>query len=290
MNLVSIIIPTFNRAEKIKDTINSVLSQDYSKIEIIIIDDGSTDGTDLVVEKIVNENWSSGKVVRYISKINEGACVARNIGMMEALGSYIMFLDSDDIIHPNCVSAQVSHIEQSNSQCAICDFECVDETGNLIRSFANNIKPIDFIATLRSPSISTVMMRRNSIPPGLQWNKNLKRIQDMDFMYKYFSCVKKYVHVNKFLFQYVTHGGERITDSYSKGFQYNELRRSFRDFVHYNSSALSEDPKALKRLYFKALRRHQLRSFLFRITPRFIKEFIKKFCLNNPYLCKRLPD
>ena len=227
-------------------------------------------------------------MIRYIHKKNEGACVARNIGMMEAIGSYIMFLDSDDRIYPNLVSTQVSQIEQSLSECSICDFECIDDARNKITSFSNNINPHDFIRTLRSPSISTVLIRRSSIPPGLQWNVNLSRIQDMDFMYKYFSCVKKHVHVDKILFQYITHSGERITDSYSKGYPYYELRKSFRDFLFYNGPHITTDPKMLMRSYFKALRRHQLKNILFRISPRSIKNIVKKFCLNHSDICKKI--
>ena len=91
--MVSIIIPTYNRADKLKAAIMSVLNQTYCDLELIIVDDGSTDDTKNVVANIDDNR------LRYVYQKNAGACVARNNGIEEAHGDYIAFHDSDDVWH-----------------------------------------------------------------------------------------------------------------------------------------------------------------------------------------------
>jgi glycosyltransferase involved in cell wall biosynthesis len=110
--LFSVIIPTYNRAHCICDTLNSVAKQTYSRIEIIVIDDGSTDNTEEVIEQWRGSTHHSlenahstqikteSRTLRYIKQSNGGASVARNRGLQEITGEYIQFLDSDDRLHP----------------------------------------------------------------------------------------------------------------------------------------------------------------------------------------------
>jgi len=91
----SIVIPTYNRAVMIKTTIEAVLGQEYSNFEIIVVDDGSTDNTEAVVNSI------SDSRIRYYKKENEERGAARNYGANLAKGEYINFVDSDDITYPN---------------------------------------------------------------------------------------------------------------------------------------------------------------------------------------------
>ena len=93
--LFSIIIPTYNRASLIKETINSVLLQDYPNFEIIIVDDGSTDDTENIVKSIEDSR------INYHKKTNAERGAARNFGIKLAKGEYITFLDSDDILYVN---------------------------------------------------------------------------------------------------------------------------------------------------------------------------------------------
>ncbi len=99
--LFSIIIPTYNRADFIGKTINSVLNQTYKNFEIIVIDDGSTDNTREVVNNIKDER------IHYYKKENEERAAARNFGVKKAKGEYVTFLDSDDLFYEN-------HLEEAN--------------------------------------------------------------------------------------------------------------------------------------------------------------------------------
>ena len=104
--LVSVIIPTFNRAYIIHKAIESVLAQTYQKIEIIVVDDGSEDNTDEVI--------GNYKQVIYIKKQHEGQSEARNAGLTIAKGKYIASLDSDDVWKENYLSAAMGYICQHN--------------------------------------------------------------------------------------------------------------------------------------------------------------------------------
>ena len=104
--MVSIIIPTYNRENVIKRAVNSVLRQSYSAYEVIIVDDGSTDGTEDVVASIEDPR------IRYIAlKENQGVAHARNVGIREARYEYIAFLDSDDEWLPNKLKRQMKKMQ-----------------------------------------------------------------------------------------------------------------------------------------------------------------------------------
>lgn len=102
--LVSVIIPTFNRADYLVEAIESVLAQSYRPIEIIVVDDGSTDGTAEAISRL-------GDTVRYMWQPNQGASVARNTGIALAQGDLLAFLDSDDLWEPEKLTWQVAALE-----------------------------------------------------------------------------------------------------------------------------------------------------------------------------------
>lgn len=93
--MFSIIIPTYNRAKFIEKTIQSVLNQDFQDFEIIIVDDGSTDDTGIIVKKIPDPR------IKYFYKVNEERGVARNYGAIRSKGDFVTFLDSDDLLYKN---------------------------------------------------------------------------------------------------------------------------------------------------------------------------------------------
>lgn len=98
--LFSVILPTYNRAERLVRTVNSILKQKFDDFEVIIVDDGSTDNT----LASVADNFGKEKKVTYFRKKNEERSVARNFGMAKANGDYLVFFDSDDLMHENHLS------------------------------------------------------------------------------------------------------------------------------------------------------------------------------------------
>ncbi len=110
--LVSIVIPTFNRAGKIKASINKALSQNYPNIEIIVVDDGSADETESVVTAFAREE----KRIRYFRIPNSGISAARNKGAIEARGEFITFIDDDDELLPSYLEAVVPKIRAGSDK------------------------------------------------------------------------------------------------------------------------------------------------------------------------------
>jgi glycosyltransferase involved in cell wall biosynthesis len=106
--LVSVIVPTYNRAHYLGDAMDSVFAQSYRPIELIVVDDGSRDDTAKVVERWRQEHaGDAGFRLRYFYQDNSGAPAARNLGLIESHGEFIQFLDSDDVLHPSKLRLQV---------------------------------------------------------------------------------------------------------------------------------------------------------------------------------------
>ena len=101
---VTVVIPVYNTKKYLEECVLSVIEQTYHNIEILLVDDGSTDGSDLLCDLLANTD----ERIRVIHKDNGGAASARNIGIDEALGEYIMFLDSDDWLDVNAIEVLVN--------------------------------------------------------------------------------------------------------------------------------------------------------------------------------------
>jgi len=109
--LVSVVMPTYNRRNYIRESLDSVLAQDFSDYEVIVVDDGSTDGTEEEVRPYEGR-------IRYIRQENRGAGAARNVGIRKARGKYIAFMDSDDLSRPYHLKCLSSFLDR-NPECAM---------------------------------------------------------------------------------------------------------------------------------------------------------------------------
>lgn len=126
--MVSIIIPTYNREEYIVRSVQSILQQTYDKYEIIIVDDGSTDHTEQIVRKLAEEE----KRIRYIKlEENQGVSHARNVGIEAAQYDYIAFQDSDDEWLPNKLELQMQLMSESSEETGLvfCRMSGIDRDG-----------------------------------------------------------------------------------------------------------------------------------------------------------------
>ena len=116
---VSVVIPTYNRSDRILPTVASVLAQTASPLEVLIVDDGSTDDTARVCADLPEP-------VRYIKKENGGVASARNVGIREARGEWVAFLDSDDTWDPEKIRLQLEVLEETGAGWSCTDCVCVD--------------------------------------------------------------------------------------------------------------------------------------------------------------------
>ena len=112
--LVSIIIPVYNSAKHVSEAIHSALNQTWKNIEIILVDDGSTDNSLSIIQSFAAED------VKVFYQANKGASAARNRGLKEAHGEFIQYLDADDLISPNKIELQIQMLEQKKDHICTC--------------------------------------------------------------------------------------------------------------------------------------------------------------------------
>ncbi len=127
--LISVIVPVFNTAKYLNRCVDSILNQTYDHIEVILVDDGSTDG---VSGKICDEYSEMDCRIRVIHKNNGGLSSARNAGLDDAKGGYISFIDSDDEIKPDFLQKLYDRIQFDGSDVAFCEFKALTEEGDII--------------------------------------------------------------------------------------------------------------------------------------------------------------
>lgn len=222
MELITIIMPAYNCEKTILKTINSVLKQTYQEFELIIINDGSTDETRKICEKIKD------KRIRLINKQNEGPSSARNTGLCEAKGKYIMFIDADDLYLDSTLETM---IKLMNSK----DYDIV--TGNYVSfnekkvnkkryikfvSFDNkkdNFKYIDYLQKkgLFNTNWNKIYIRRIIEENKIRFDETKAIGEDARFNYEYIRYVNKSSVINDVIYKYyLNEGGLTIKNENTK--------------------------------------------------------------------------
>ena len=159
-DLVSIIIPIYNGEKFLKRTINSILEQSYKNIEIILIDDGSIDSTLKI--------WKEDKRICVYHQENKGVSSARNLGIKNANGDEIIFIDSDDYLNVNMIERLYYYMKKENADISICGVNKVDEKGKLISSIST-----DKIHIMNKSQAIKEILTTRAFGIGL-WNKLIK--------------------------------------------------------------------------------------------------------------------
>ena len=206
---VSVIIPCYNATHTIVNTLNSLERQKYKDFEVIVINDGSADNLDKTIKKY---RFYSSLTINYIEQNNSGVSVARNTGLDNAKGEYIVFLDSDDIYHCNFIAALYQTLKYLNVDTVYCLFSrdirrisieedsfpasCVERlTANeLMCNFMYKPMPMGFWTFIYKRSI----IENNSI----RFTPNAKYGEDLEFTWKYLSHCDNGAAIKKHLYGY----------------------------------------------------------------------------------------
>ncbi len=175
--MVSVIIPTFNRVHVLESALDSVLAQTYSPIEIIVVDDGSTDRTQELLA-------GYGDKIKVFTQTNQGVSAARNLGIRHSKGAFIALLDSDDAWTPDKISRQMTFFSD-NPEALICQTEEIwIRNGRRVNPKVKHKKPSGMIFTpslkLCLVSPSAVMMRRELFDLRGLFNEELIVCEDYD--------------------------------------------------------------------------------------------------------------
>lgn len=179
---VTIAIPVYNVEKYISKTIESILSQTFTSIEILIIDDKGTDNSIQIIQKFI-KGHSRGNNIRIIdNKTNHGINYSRNVAIQEARGKYLFFLDADDRISPECIEILHKYIVKENVEIVIGSYLKVDSEGNIL--YKNEYPKIishkkDELATLRYGKFHKILQTYT-------WNimYNLDSLRNHDILFK----------------------------------------------------------------------------------------------------------
>ena len=181
--LISVIIPTYNRGYIIKKSIESVLAQTYTNFELIIVDDGSTDNTKQVIDEFKDYR------IRYIFQNNAGACAARNKGISVSKGKYIAFHDSDDEWFPDKLKIQLSALKKTGAEIVVSQMLLKNaEYGETVIPQLT-VSQFLYLHTM-PPGIGTqTLLMKKEVAEAVRFDPIMPRFQDMEWLIR---AVKNY--------------------------------------------------------------------------------------------------
>ena len=180
--LVSIITPTFNSESYIRETIKSVQNQTYSHWEHIIVDDGSSDNTQKVLEELAS---TDSRIRIYKMARNSGSAISRNRGIDEAKGHYLTFIDSDDIWFPDFIESSIREIEESGIPFVFSSYRRSDENLNFVYSDFIVPDKVNYNDILKTNSISCLTAFIDIAKLGKKRMPLVRKRQDMGLWLQY---------------------------------------------------------------------------------------------------------
>lgn len=276
--LISVIIPCYNAEKYISETIESVINQTHRNLEIIIIDDGSTDNSSAAIKALADKDSR----IFYHFQQNKGMCAARNAGLRFAAGEYILFLDNDDVIEKSFLEDRCAFLT-ANPEYGLCGGEVVkiDERGRILPSDYTERAPtenmLDEILLYRknvSSIPSNLLMRRSVLESsGVAFNESLNSTGDKYFLIQ-MARATKCSDAAASAVKYRIHGGS-VSSRLSKTLLDDD--ELFFELLRKNDLI----PKNIeKECLAKNYRILAGMSFKIGCYPKFVKYFVKLLLLN----------
>ncbi len=170
-NLVSVIVPIYNPGSRLVDCLDSIINQTYTNLEILLIDDGSSDGSGTICDEYAEKD----KRIKVFHKPNGGVSSARNVGLKNATGDYILFVDSDDYIEQTCVSVAITYALENNAQLVSFGYTTQKDNG-----FEYDVTMPNFMGLADYKAFDDYVCKGYSL---YVWNKLIKK----DVIIKYFN-------------------------------------------------------------------------------------------------------
>lgn len=214
--LLSIIMPVYNASRYLTNTMNSIINQNQINIEVICIDDGSTDSSRNILNQYKYEN------IFVLHQDNLGASLARNKGISCAKGKYILFFDSDDLLEAHSLKACIDFLIEKDSDILVGNYNIINDNGENIGNINfNNIKYAfgksnkRLYTYLIPPFPGNKIYKKDIIDKFDIKFSNVRIGQDLNFFLKYVSCINEVHFYNRIIANYrVTKGS--ISNSYDK--------------------------------------------------------------------------
>ncbi len=170
--MISIIIPVYNQAKKLVKTLDSISKQTYQDYEVIIVNDGSSDGVEAIFSQYYDKLETNNHYL-FINQTNQGAPSARNQGFKRSKGNYLLFCDADAILAPNFLEIMLGHLEHNPSISYVySSFKWGRKLFKLGEFDADKLKQM--------PYIHTMSLIRRADFPVTGWDESIKKLQDWD--------------------------------------------------------------------------------------------------------------
>lgn len=176
--MVTVIIPSYNRAQKVKVAVESVLAQTWSDLEVIVVDDGSSDNTREVLSTINDLR------LRYVYQENAGACAARNHGISLAKGEYIAFHDSDDVWHPDKLQKQMEVFQNTDIDLVFCKLKKIlSDESYVLSPMSIAAGVLNPVSTLIGIGTQTLVAKRY-VFEEFRFDAAFPRLQEFELLYR----------------------------------------------------------------------------------------------------------
>jgi glycosyltransferase involved in cell wall biosynthesis len=192
--MISVIIPVFDQAEKLKYCLESIFKQSYKRLEIIVVDDGSKDKSGEAAAAFKDGFSAQGINLKIIKQENKGAPAARNHGLRAARGDFVLFCDADAVLEPNCLWEMINALR--NNQGASFAYSSFYWGRKLFK-----LAPFDGKKLRQMPYIHTISLIKYKDFPVTGWDESLKRFQDWDLWLTMLEENHAGVWINKPLFR-----------------------------------------------------------------------------------------
>lgn len=200
-DLISVIVPIYNTEQYIEKCINSIVNQTYKDLEIILLNDGSTDNSKEICKK-----WSKmDSRIIFIDKANSGVSDTRNCGIDISKGKYISFVDSDDFLEPMMYEEMLKSIKENNSDLSTCGIFLINgsKKEQCLYNYPNNMKQKDFFRTIIKKNVTLWnKLFKKEIIGNLRFDTDISISEDEVFLYKYLEKANNISNINKPLYNY----------------------------------------------------------------------------------------
>lgn len=194
--MVSVVVPAFNAGKYLEECLESLMAQTFKDFEVIIVDDGSTDNTAEIAEKYTRKD----ERFRLLSVPNGGVSAARNKGIEEARGDYMVFVDADDLLHPLALQEMRESMEESGADVCITDFTEGARPKFTQKKYRKQLFDRDeavsdiLYQNKLHNSPCAVMMKRELLGSDIRFQEGI-RYEDLDIFYRLYEGARKFIYL-----------------------------------------------------------------------------------------------
>ncbi|WP_249029450.1 glycosyltransferase family 2 protein [Tannockella kyphosi] len=282
-NLVSVVIPVYNREKYIERCVNSIQQQTYRNIEIIIVNDGSTDSS-LSICKQLQENDNR---IKLYSQENKGVSFARNVGIRNSTGTYLLFVDSDDYIEKETIEVAIPRM-RDDADMVMFGIKVINKLGHT-HPHGQTEGPLTvgtmmedyFLAIngiLHNSPCNKVYQKQILEKHKILFDENVKNGEDVLFNFEYYQYIKNILYIDNYFYYYYSHKNQS-SDTYNEDHLNSVLYRFNKEKILYKNIMKKEvDIIKSNQMFLSYIKRtcfnNHLSPYEYKKKLQFLKEYI----------------